>query len=134
MHAETANKTVSCFILSTILWSDAMTEIDASLVLRRHFCSRTNELLVPLSRYLNSLIPPPAEINGPKNPRPRLKPFHSQNFMASLKAHGSPLPFRSTSKKIEFYERWLFLPSKSVLCLTVLQMDQDSELSSMACS
>ncbi|KAK7044084.1 hypothetical protein VNI00_007800 [Paramarasmius palmivorus] len=41
----------------------------------------------------------------------RLKPFNSANFFVSLKAHGTPLPFRSTSKRTEFYERWLKTPA-----------------------
>ncbi|KAE9409613.1 hypothetical protein BT96DRAFT_984670 [Gymnopus androsaceus JB14] len=37
-------------------------KIDASLSLRLHFCSRTNELLIPLTRYLHTLIPTPTEV------------------------------------------------------------------------
>ncbi|KAK7461946.1 hypothetical protein VKT23_008378 [Stygiomarasmius scandens] len=88
-------------------------KLDASLMLRRHFCSRTNELLLPLARYLNTLIPTPSELTNSsmKNGPPRLKPFNSTNFFASLKAHGTTLPFRSTSKRTEFYERWLKTPA-----------------------
>jgi len=83
---------------------------EASLILRRHFCSRTTALLVPLNRYLNSLIPPPAEyMSSPGTPR--LKTFNSANFFTSLKAHGSSLPFRSGGKQKEFYERWLRTPA-----------------------
>ena len=84
-------------------------EIDASLILRRHFCSRTAALLVPLNRYLTTLIPTPAESSFKQSSR--LKPFNTISFLASLKAHGSPLPFRSTSKRKEFYERWLKTPA-----------------------
>ena len=41
----------------------------------------------------------------------RLKPFHDAAFFASLKAHGSPLPFKSNAKQREFYERWLRTPA-----------------------
>ncbi|KAF5358764.1 hypothetical protein D9758_008558 [Tetrapyrgos nigripes] len=87
--------------------------LSASLMLRRHFCSRTNELLLPLARYLNTLIPTPSEVSksGTKNGSLRLKPFNSTNFFASLKAHGTTLPFRSASKRTEFYERWLKTPA-----------------------
>ncbi|KAF9016266.1 DUF1630-domain-containing protein [Hymenopellis radicata] len=79
-----------------------------SLDLRRHFCSRTNELLIPLTRYLNTLIPTPTEV---KKGNMRLKPFSSSAFFASLKEHGSTLPFKSTSKRKDFYERWLKTPA-----------------------
>ncbi|KAF8969105.1 hypothetical protein BDZ97DRAFT_264108 [Flammula alnicola] len=139
--------------------------MDASLALRRHFCSRSTQLIAPLARYLNSLIPSPAEVRHARNvsaytptrtsspfaspaPSPiptfsstpskssatsastsiphvstptsrypqshrglRLKPFNSVHFFASLKAHGSTLPFKSTSKRTEFYERWLKSPA-----------------------
>jgi hypothetical protein len=85
--------------------------MDASLVLRCHFTSRTTALLVPLNRYLNTLIPSPAEYSSSLH---RLKPFNSDNFLSSLKAHGSPLPFRSAMKQKEFYERWLKTPNFGV--------------------
>ncbi|KIK62649.1 hypothetical protein GYMLUDRAFT_242791 [Collybiopsis luxurians FD-317 M1] len=95
-------------------------KIDASLALRLHFCSRTNELLIPLTRYLHTLIPTPTEVANTQTRAQqgqghggnlRLKPFNSVNFFASLKAHGSTLPFRSSSKRTEFYERWLKTPT-----------------------
>ncbi|KAL1676095.1 hypothetical protein EV122DRAFT_217176 [Schizophyllum commune] len=94
--------------------------LQASLLLRRHFCTRTTELLLPLSRYLNTLIPTPAEVasaqsgwSTPYHPPPplRLKPFNTTHFFASLKAHGTTLPFRSSGKRVEFYERWLKTPA-----------------------
>ena len=42
---------------------------------------------------------------------PSLKPFNQDHFFASLKAHGAPLPFRSSAKQKEFYERWLRSPA-----------------------
>ncbi|KAG5642025.1 hypothetical protein DXG03_003772 [Asterophora parasitica] len=85
-------------------------ELDASLALRRHFHSRTTEIITPLARYLNTLIPTPTEVARSSAHTLRLKPFSSANFFASLKAHGSTLPFRSTSKRTEFYERLLKTP------------------------
>ena len=139
--------------------------MEASLALRRHFCSRSAQLITPLARYLNTLIPSPTEVqharkastfqtssstphsslptpaptpqSTPRIPIPsitvptissalpythnhqrllRLKPFNNTNFFASLKAHGSILPFKSTSKRTEFYERW-------VLCSTSVMID-----------
>ncbi|KAG2017591.1 FAM116B protein [Coprinopsis cinerea AmutBmut pab1-1] len=87
----------------------------ASLDLRRHFCSRTTQLITPLARYLNSLIPTPQEVKSARGRGStntlRLKPFNNANFLASLKAHGSTLPFKSTSRRTEFYERWLRSPA-----------------------
>jgi len=62
-------------------------------------------MLAPLNRYINTLIPSPAEKAH------RLKPFNDAQFFASLKTHGSPLPFKSPSKQRLFYERWLRTPA-----------------------
>ena len=102
--------------------------MEASLNLRRHFLSRSAQLITPLARYLNTLIPSPTEVKqharktsgfpssstttpsiAQKNFGLRLKPFNRTNFFASLKTHGSILPFKSTRKKTEFYERCVFL-------------------------
>lgn len=80
---------------------------EASSDLRRHFYSRSAALLVPLNRYLNTLIPRPSETSTGV----RLKSFNNANFFASLKAHGAVLPFRSSTKQREFYERWLRTPA-----------------------
>ncbi|KAI9000544.1 hypothetical protein BD414DRAFT_471971 [Trametes punicea] len=83
----------------------------ASEALRQHFCSRTAALLVPLQRYLQSLIPTPSESRSNLTTPDRMKPFSDTAFFASLKAHGSPLPFKSSAKQREFYERWLRTPA-----------------------
>ncbi|KAF4613826.1 hypothetical protein D9613_007981 [Agrocybe pediades] len=160
--------------LENAVRGDDKARMDASLALRRHFCSRSTQLITPLARYLNTLIPSPSEVhharktstmgnyqglsssaslgnvsmsstsanfpttistpslvssNAPRSASPyigggdgkrnsnarrqplRLKPFNSTHFFASLKAHGSVLPFKSTSKRTEFYERWLKSPA-----------------------
>ena len=84
---------------------------EASEALRRHFTSRTTALLVPLQRYFQSLIPTPSESRSNLHAPARLKPFQEAAFLASLKAHGSPLPFKSSTKRREFYERWLRTPA-----------------------
>ncbi|KAF8501566.1 hypothetical protein F5888DRAFT_1609074 [Russula emetica] len=81
---------------------------EASFNLRRHFSSRSAALLVPLNRYLNTLIPRPSEASTTGF---RLKSFNNTNFFASLKTHGAVLPFRSGTKQREFYERWLRTPA-----------------------
>ena len=80
---------------------------EASFNLRRHFSSRSAALLVPLNRYLNTLIPRPSEASTGL----RLKSFNNANFFASLKTHGAALPFRSSTRQREFYERWLRTPA-----------------------
>ncbi|KAI0267715.1 hypothetical protein BC834DRAFT_869605 [Gloeopeniophorella convolvens] len=86
---------------------DAKSLEEASFNLRRHFSSRSAAVLVPLNRYLNTLIPRPSEASTDM----RLKPFNNANFFASLKTHGAALPFRSSTKQREFYERWLRTPA-----------------------
>ncbi|KAG6374546.1 hypothetical protein JVT61DRAFT_4595 [Boletus reticuloceps] len=83
-------------------------QIRASLAMRGHFCARTNAMLVPLNRYLNTLMPSPSERNTGKA---RLKPFSSNDFLASLKKSPSALPFKSSSKQKEFYDKWLRSPA-----------------------
>ena len=104
-----------------------------SNILRQHFASRANGLLVPLNRYLTSLIPTPNSSpaipthvpdparDTPSESRPhaarsvsagpiqaqRMAPFNSSDMLASLQRYGSPLPFKSAAKRRKFYERWL---------------------------
>lgn len=85
----------------------------ASSLLRQHFHARTTAILVPLNRYLTSLIPTPLNPSPstPSNPRssgsPRIASFNRDKFFASLMAYGSPLPFKSAAKQQEFYQRWI---------------------------
>ncbi|KAI5122741.1 hypothetical protein M0805_009826 [Coniferiporia weirii] len=90
-----------------------------ALLLRRHFTTRAVQFLVPLNRYLNTLIPTPSTSTSNNSSSPSLtnstqrrspqslKAFNRDHFFASLKTHGSPLPFRSAAKQREFYDRWL---------------------------
>ncbi|KAM6504111.1 hypothetical protein JOM56_001054 [Amanita muscaria] len=88
------------------------TRLNASVALRGHFCSRTRDFLAPLSRYLHTLIPSPAEVTSAgASGNLRMKPFNSKHFIASLKANGSTLPFRSLKQRTDFYERWLRTPT-----------------------
>ena len=119
-----------------------LAELEASEALREHFASRTTAFLVPLQRYLNTLIPTHADRSNTPSPTPssatfappgtsrkgltiphtvaghslgvptpfappRLKSFNENAFFASLKANGSPLPFKSAAKRKDFYEKWL---------------------------
>jgi len=80
----------------------------SSVKLRRHFSSRTIAMLAPLNRYFSTLLPSPAER---QNGSERIKPFNNAHFFASLKKYGSAIPFRSSRKEKEFYERWLKTPA-----------------------
>ncbi|KXN88654.1 Protein DENND6A [Leucoagaricus sp. SymC.cos] len=95
---------------------DDRQKLRASFALRRHFCSRTTDLIAPLARYLNSLIPSPQEVAQARSSKNtlRLKPFSSVSFFASLKANGCTLQFKSSAKRVQFYERWLKSPSFGV--------------------
>ncbi|KAN0093280.1 hypothetical protein V8E55_004064 [Tylopilus felleus] len=84
------------------------TEIQASLDMRRHFSARTNAMLQPLNRYLNTLMPSPLERNAGQA---RLKPFSPSDFFVSLKKSPSALPFKSSSRQREFYNKWLRSPA-----------------------
>ncbi|KAI0806300.1 hypothetical protein BC629DRAFT_1282804 [Irpex lacteus] len=114
--------------LQDALHGDERAQLEASEALREHFASRTTAFLVPLQRYLNTLIPTHADRSTTPSPTPssatfapsghtlavptpfappRLKPFNENAFFASLKANGSPLPFKSSAKRKDFYEKWL---------------------------
>ena len=92
---------------------DRQVKYKASALLRQHFHARTTAILVPLNRYLTSLIPTliGSSLSTPSNPTssrsPRIASFNRDKFFASLKTHGSPLPFKSVAKQQEFYQRWI---------------------------
>jgi hypothetical protein len=77
-------------------------------------------MLVPLARYLHTLIPTPAERAASSSTESlRMRAFSAPAFLASLKNQsssgtGAGLPFRSSAKKREFYERWLRTPAFGV--------------------
>lgn len=47
-----------------------------------------------MNRYVSSLIPADFDLSSPSE-TPRIKPFNTTAFLASLKANGTPLPIRS---------------------------------------
>lgn len=68
----------------------------ASAVLRRYFSDMTERFLAPLNRYMASLIPADFDLSSPAE-APRVRPFHRAAFLASLKAHSTPLRMRQRS-------------------------------------
>lgn len=98
-----------------------ISEARAVQLLRQHFAQRASEVLVPLNRYFTSLIssssspnPNPSLSTSSSKAAGSLPPFLPSAFFASLKQHGSPLPFRTRAKQKEFYERWLRSPAFAV--------------------
>ena len=94
-----------------------------SALLHQHFSKRAVEFLVPLNRYLNTLMPLPTELNasyatltgddtavGAQRKKHFLKPFNHAQFLSTLDTQHSPLPFKYGKEK-KFYERWLRSPA-----------------------
>lgn len=69
--------------------SSTVDRIQASLELRRHFCSRANVVLASLNRYLNTIIPSPAERNTT---------LGLCCFYHYIRSDPSALPFKPPSK------------------------------------
>ncbi|CAO1619207.1 unnamed protein product [Jaminaea pallidilutea] len=69
----------------------------ANAMLRRYFADITERFLSPLNRYISSLIPSSTLEKGHSVDASQIKPFNTDAFLASLKAHGTPLPLRSRS-------------------------------------
>lgn len=69
-------------------------DVAANAMLRRYFSDLTERFLAPLNRYVSSLIPADFDLSSPTE-TPKIKPFSTTAFLASLKAHGTPLPMKS---------------------------------------
>lgn len=67
---------------------------NANELLRHYFADLTERFLAPLNRYVSSLIPADFDLSSPSE-TPKIKPFNTSAFLASLKSHGTPLPVRS---------------------------------------
>ncbi|SNX81760.1 uncharacterized protein MEPE_00465 [Melanopsichium pennsylvanicum] len=68
----------------------------ANVTMRRYFADLTERFLSPLNRYVASLVPASFDLGSPSEV-PRIRPFNTTDFLASLKAHGTPLAIRSRS-------------------------------------
>ena len=58
-----------------------------SALLRRHFLELTQTFMIPLERYLASLMPLARNIS-PYRADPKVKPFSAEDFLRSLEACG----------------------------------------------
>ncbi|KDN52162.1 DUF1630-domain-containing protein [Tilletiaria anomala UBC 951] len=63
----------------------------ANGMLRRYFSDLTERFLQPLNRYIASLVPSSGAIPTLPGEPLRIKPFNTNDFLGSLKAHGTPL-------------------------------------------
>lgn len=68
----------------------------ANVTMRRYFADLTERFLAPLNRYVASLVPASFDLSSPSEV-PKIRPFNTTDFLASLKAHGTPLAIRSRS-------------------------------------
>jgi len=60
-----------------------------SALIRRHFLELTQTFMIPLERYLASLMPLAKNIS-PYRAAPQVKPFNTDDFLRSLEATGGP--------------------------------------------
>lgn len=68
----------------------------ANVTMRRYFADLTERFLSPLNRYVASLVPASFDLASPSEV-PKIRPFNTTDFLASLKAYGTPLAIRSRS-------------------------------------
>ncbi|KAF4571023.1 hypothetical protein EYR40_007507 [Pleurotus pulmonarius] len=77
-------------------------QVEATLLLRQHFNGRTRELLLPLTRYLNTLIPSPAELAASSRLRgsPHQTPTFTPTFTPSMASLVTPLESQSPASSM----------------------------------
>ncbi|KAI5478196.1 hypothetical protein MNV49_005363 [Pseudohyphozyma bogoriensis] len=82
-------------------------------VIFRHLSTLTEQFLAPLNRYFGTLAGGDTSLGTPRTSTP----FSPSAFLATLKSHGTPLPFRvtpssTTSATAErFYEKFMKSPN-----------------------
>ncbi|PWZ02584.1 DUF1630-domain-containing protein [Testicularia cyperi] len=76
--------------------ADAAACNSANILMRRYFADLTERFLAPLNRYVASLVPANFDLASPSE-APKIRPFNTTDFLASLKVHGTPLALRSRS-------------------------------------
>ena len=93
-------------LFRTLSHNTVASEMEALSLLQRHFADRTIQFLAPLNRYFSTLIP----THEASRDSATIGSFDQTKFLLSLKAHGTPLPMKSASRKSEMYKRWLSTP------------------------
>uniref|UniRef100_H2YY45 UDENN domain-containing protein n=1 Tax=Ciona savignyi TaxID=51511 RepID=H2YY45_CIOSA len=95
-----------------------------SALLRRHFLELTQSFIIPLERYLASLMPLQKCISPLKAP-PTLKPFRPNDFIQTLDSNGPQLTSGTKGDWIGLYRR--FMQSANFehwLCRRKLEMEK----------
>ncbi|XP_060766286.1 DENN/MADD domain containing 6Aa isoform X3 [Neoarius graeffei] len=79
-------------------------------ILRRYFLELTQSFIIPLERYVASLMPLQKSISAWKSP-PQLKPFVQEEFMKTLEKAGPQLTSRLKGDWIGLYRQFLKSPN-----------------------
>ncbi|KAI1890359.1 hypothetical protein AGOR_G00152920 [Albula goreensis] len=79
-------------------------------ILRRYFLELTQSFIIPLERYVASLMPLQKSISPWKSP-PQLRPFIQEEFMKSLEKAGPQLTSRLKGDWIGLYRQFLKCPN-----------------------
>uniref|UniRef100_A0A8C6THX1 DENN/MADD domain containing 6Aa n=1 Tax=Neogobius melanostomus TaxID=47308 RepID=A0A8C6THX1_9GOBI len=79
-------------------------------ILRRYFLELTQSFIIPLERYVASLMPLQKTISPWKSP-PQLRPFVQQDFMKTLEKAGPQLTSRTKGDWIGLYRHFLKSPN-----------------------
>lgn len=79
-------------------------------ILRRYFLELTQSFIIPLERYVASLMPLQKSISPWKSP-PQLRPFIQQDFMKTLEKAGPQLTSRLKGDWIGLYRHFLKSPN-----------------------
>uniref|UniRef100_A0A8D0CJS6 DENN/MADD domain containing 6Aa n=1 Tax=Scleropages formosus TaxID=113540 RepID=A0A8D0CJS6_SCLFO len=79
-------------------------------ILRRHFLELTQSFIIPLERYVASLMPLQKSISPWKSP-PMLRPFSQDEFMKTLEKAGPQLTSRLKGDWIGLYRQFLKSPN-----------------------
>uniref|UniRef100_A0A672SWS3 Protein DENND6A-like n=1 Tax=Sinocyclocheilus grahami TaxID=75366 RepID=A0A672SWS3_SINGR len=75
-------------------------------ILRRYFLELTQSFIIPLERYVASLMPLQKSISPWKSP-PQLRPFNQEEFMKTLEKAGPQLTSRLKGDWIGLYRQFL---------------------------
>jgi len=84
-------------------------EVQTAL-LRRYFLELTQTFMIPLERYLTSLMPLARTISPYRAP-PKVRPFSCDDFIRSLEASGPQLTSRTKGDWAALYRRFLKSPN-----------------------
>jgi len=84
-------------------------EVQTAL-LRRYFLELTQTFIIPLERYLASLMPLAKTISPYRAP-PKVRPFNCDDFIKSLEANGPQLTSRIKGDWAGLYKRFLRSPN-----------------------